>query len=418
MNHNRGKLRPNGQSLKIIALLMILLFFWVATVDCIAGDFYAGTKRREERRKKIREYFEKKQGNTDALESGESKGAARTEQYGSYRVGYDIIEISAADAKGNLTKVDVAVWYPSEAPTTLVKYIYGSNVVDTKLAVKGKPVSAKFPLVIYSHGATGSGLSSAFLTERLASEGFVVAGIDHTDEYSGARIRGELPEQKPLTKLKMLKYMNNIRKSWLNSEAKTYRAKLAYRPEQIKAALDRLIAEGRSSKSLLYGIINEKEIGIVGHSFGAWTSMMVAGASPGYKDSRFKAIVHLSGPVNENIYTVEDSNDLRNIHIPIAFMYGSKEVKQGRGDDRKLLYDRANPPKLLIEIKGADHFTFSGGVQKEYDNISDYTSKDSRRAAIVNCSVAFFKYFLDKDEQAMKILNTKDSAIDLYLKDF
>ena len=38
-----------------------------------------------------------------------------------------------------------------------------------------------YPLVIVSHGYTGSRLLFTYLTENLASKGYVVVSIDHTD---------------------------------------------------------------------------------------------------------------------------------------------------------------------------------------------------------------------------------------------
>ena len=38
-----------------------------------------------------------------------------------------------------------------------------------------------YPLIIVSHGYTGSRLMFTYLTENLASKGYVVVSIDHTD---------------------------------------------------------------------------------------------------------------------------------------------------------------------------------------------------------------------------------------------
>jgi len=42
-----------------------------------------------------------------------------------------------------------------------------------------------YPLVIVSHGYPGSRYSLSYLTENLASKGYVVAAIDHTDSVFG-----------------------------------------------------------------------------------------------------------------------------------------------------------------------------------------------------------------------------------------
>ena len=44
-----------------------------------------------------------------------------------------------------------------------------------------------FPLVVVSHGYPGSRTFMTWLTENLASKGYVVAAIDHTDSVFGAQ---------------------------------------------------------------------------------------------------------------------------------------------------------------------------------------------------------------------------------------
>jgi predicted dienelactone hydrolase len=176
-----------------------------------------------------------------------------------------------------------------------------------------------------------------------------------------------------------------------------------------------LLDENRNSRSPHYGTINEQEIGMVGHSFGAWTSMLLGGADPAFRDARVKAIAPLSGPVNEYVY---ERNEVGNIRIPVMFMFGGNEPKAGRASDRDLLYDRVHPPKFLVEIKRADHVTFSGGIRQEFPTMSDYVNADSRRAAVVDYTVAFFKFYLQKDISAMKQLTEKNDSRASYEMDF
>ncbi len=54
-------------------------------------------------------------------------------------------------------------------------------------ALRDAPPAAgeRFPLVIVSHGYPGSRTFLTYLTENLASKGYVVAAIDHTDSVFG-----------------------------------------------------------------------------------------------------------------------------------------------------------------------------------------------------------------------------------------
>jgi len=364
-------------------------------------------ERRKQSREKLREFFKKR--------PDESAVSPLADQEDKQPVGYKILDTSAPSLQGKSARIDIAVWYPTADEPKPFQYVYEKNRVATKIAVDAKSVSGPLPLIIYSHGATGGGLSASFLTERLAREGFVVAAPDYEDKYYAARIRKSIPRQTARLKLKMLKWMRELKEHQLNRGGKTYRRKvLGYRPKTAKLVIDRLLRENRDPKSPLYNVINDHEIGLVGHSFGAWTSILVGGADPIYYDARAKAIVALSGPCNENVY---ERNELGNIHIPIMFMFGGEEPKVGRMSDRELLYDRANPPKFLLEINGADHFTFSGGIRKEFRTISEYVTKDPRRAAIVEYTVAFFKYYLKKDKEARKQLGSKSDALGMYVRE-
>ena len=84
----------------------------------------------------------------------------------------------------------VEVWYPavkgSHGNTTLEAYILGGK---TQVQLQGKGVrDAKpetsdmpFPLVLISHGYPGNRFLLANLAENIASKGYVVVSIDHTD---------------------------------------------------------------------------------------------------------------------------------------------------------------------------------------------------------------------------------------------
>jgi dienelactone hydrolase len=332
---------------------------------------------------------------------------------GIYQAGYRVLEITTTDAKGEKASVGVAVWYPSAQKEEPFQYIYGENKIETNVALNGKPASGEFPLILYSHGAMGCGLSMAFLTEKLAREGFIVAAPDYPDQYCVCRILDTLPKQNLRYKVRMLKWVKALNVEMLR-RGKAYRPNLAYRPRLAKITIDRLLAENRASESPFNGSINENKIGMVGHSFGAWTSMLLGGADPDYKDSRVKAIVCFSGPVHEGVY---QRSEVASIHIPVMFMYGEDE-ERFRGDDKMVLYEPANSPKFLLEIKGADHLTFSGGIREEFSKMSDYTRKDPQRAAIVEYTIAFLQYYLKEDKEAKKQLEVASDEVISYVKDF
>ena len=92
------------------------------------------------------------------------------------------------------------IWYPATIPTgqaeqtTYAMAMSGGNPAQPSknFGITGKalrnaaPVAKKFPLVVVSHGYPGSRYFLSYLGENLASKGFVVVAIDHTDSVFGA----------------------------------------------------------------------------------------------------------------------------------------------------------------------------------------------------------------------------------------
>jgi predicted dienelactone hydrolase len=313
-------------------------------------------------------------------------------------VGYRVLQVSAPNARGTTHTMDVALWYPTSSTPQPFQYDFGSHQVGALVAPEGEIAEGKFPLVIYSHGATGGGLSSFFLTQHLASQGYIVAAPDHTDDYAVVRIDSrKVPAQTALYRLGLLKYLQELRSVRLDKEARKFRTQLAYRPQQVTATLDALL-----KKSPVSGSIDTDRIVLVGHSLGAWTSMLLGGADSRWADPRFKAIVALSGPVNSRVY---EDKEIGAVQAPVMLMYGTTEVTQGRGNDRSLLFDRlGKQPVYLVPIEGADHFTFSAGGRKEYATVAAFLERDARRAKIVKYTESFLDATLQDDTAAKEFL--------------
>jgi alpha-beta hydrolase superfamily lysophospholipase len=119
---------------------------------------------------------------------------------GSYSVGVRTIEVtnpqqlSAKDFQSLEDRsLTLEVWYPANAKETDVEATY-ENVTRTHKAfslqghsVRGAKANQEktYPLVVLSHGYTGYRTIMFYLGEHLASHGYVVVGIDHTDSTTG-----------------------------------------------------------------------------------------------------------------------------------------------------------------------------------------------------------------------------------------
>jgi predicted dienelactone hydrolase len=103
---------------------------------------------------------------------------------GTYSVGVRTLQIEDASRKRPLT---LDVWYPAklaanQTQTTLYKATIGATKFDMpgRAARDAALEPGKFPMVMVSHGQAGSRYMMTYLTEHLASRGYVVAALDHT----------------------------------------------------------------------------------------------------------------------------------------------------------------------------------------------------------------------------------------------
>ncbi|NNM14646.1 MAG: acetylhydrolase, partial [Gammaproteobacteria bacterium] len=116
---------------------------------------------------------------------------------GHWKVGVSTLETNnpqQLSTKDFTTREDrpltLEVWYPAENGTTSVPATY-TDLTRSKQRFELQGVAwrdaeplkgeTKFPLVVLSHGYTGSRSTMFYLAEHLASHGYVVVGIDHTD---------------------------------------------------------------------------------------------------------------------------------------------------------------------------------------------------------------------------------------------
>src|SRR5579862_3332066 len=117
----------------------------------------------------------------------------------------DILHFNADTGKAPLydRPLKIEVWYPAVIPAGREeRTVYESAMpgspdrlppgVPKSFQIAGKAlrdappaVGERFPLVVVSHGYPGSRTFLTYLTENLASKGYVVAAIDHTDSVFG-----------------------------------------------------------------------------------------------------------------------------------------------------------------------------------------------------------------------------------------
>lgn len=118
-----------------------------------------------------------------------------------------------------------------------------------------------FPVVIVSHGAGGNWDANFAQAQHLASHGYAALCLEHDGSNTKRMLAGGLRIGK--TVADMTRDADEV----LN------------RPKDVSFAIDQVIQWNRTHEQLR-GKFNIKSIGVMGHSFGAYTTLAVCGARP------------------------------------------------------------------------------------------------------------------------------------------
>ncbi len=240
---------------------------------------------------------------------------------GPYPVGVVTVELTDASRARTLP---VEIWYPADidagAGTPNVYDLGSIGEIHTAALRDAAPATGTFPLVLFSHGFGGIRFQSYFMTEHLASHGFVVAAPDHVGNT--------------IIDLASLGDEEAIAQSAID------------RPLDLRFLLDELLA-GEAGVAVS---IDPSRVATSGHSFGGWTSVETA-----RQDDRIAAVFSLA-PGFRAPSTPAMAAD---VERPIALFGGSEDGTTPFDTDQMPAYEVAAPPKLLVEVMGAGHLDFS-----------------------------------------------------------
>ena len=178
------------------------------------------------------------------------------DQPGPFTAGVLMMEIM--DPRGK--EMTVEVWYPAIVGEGATPDDYGEIALSLNGYRDAIPAQAAgpFPLVAFSHGFAGIRYQSAFLTEHLATHGMVVVAPDH--RYN----------------------------TFLDLNEDHVVDVLLERPDDIRYAVDAVLARSESDDFFLGDMVDITDgYAVVGHSFGSYTSMVIAGGvlDPGYAET-------------------------------------------------------------------------------------------------------------------------------------
>jgi predicted dienelactone hydrolase len=262
----------------------------------------------------------------------------------------------------------VEVWYPAimpEGKTELTTYTdHFGSVMDSSRPIvpftfTGRSLrdatpdkrSAAFPLVIVSHGYTGSRVLLSYLTENLTSKGFVVVAIDHTEST--------------------------------HADQQGFASTLLNRPKDILFILDQMATGAKSPGNFLSGLVDADNTALIGYSMGGYGVLNVVGA--GYSDKLsgfFSSITGGSKSIlvrttnNETYQTstdkrikavvafapwgmkdgVWDAEGLKGVTVPVFFVAGNLDDISGYENGTRAIYKGiTNADRYLLTYENARH---------------------------------------------------------------
>lgn len=233
---------------------------------------------------------------------------------------------------------------------TVVEFDLPDSGDDAPLPLKAylPSGSGPFPIVVFSHGLGGSRDGFAYLARHWASHGYVCLHPTHNDTAAIAA--------NPKA---------GVRKQRASS------ARRATRLQDIRLVLDAL-EKLPSTRPEFADKLDPSRIGLAGHSAGAFTVQITAGAKPAAAstrastppDPRIKAVMAISGRgIGRGGFTADSWSALK---LPFMVVTGGRDTGVGYfGDqtpERRTDAFRHAPPrdKYLLFIEPANHSSFGG----------------------------------------------------------
>ncbi len=299
---------------------------------------------------------------------------------GEYKVGVRTLDfvnkgqVDVLKSKGGVDPlydrpIKVEVWYPAVLSASTKESVTYDQVMGTSndpkrplipFTFQGRAVrdaspktgEGAFPLVIVSHGYVGSRFLMTYLTENLASKGYIVVAIDHTESTF--------------------------------RDAAGFQSTLLNRSKDVLFVLNQIADLGKTnSKSFLSGFVDADNTALVGYSMGGYGILNASGAgyaesatkffglmtggskaievrttnNSDYKtsqDSRIKAVVAFAPWGMER--GVWDAEGLKGLKVPTFLIAGNQDDISGYEKGTKAIYTGIiNANRYLLTYDNARH---------------------------------------------------------------
>ncbi len=242
----------------------------------------------------------------------------------------------------------VRFWYPASLVegckpaeyTSQRVWSYFSELVGVPLPVvitnscKDAPVTdGEHPVVVFSHGYTGTYTDYTFIFEDLASRGYIVASVDHTYEATAV----EFPDGR---------FVESVPGSHLGNITGNNERDLAFavsvRLDDLRFVANELERLNAAPAGPFTDKLDTSRVAVAGHSLGGLTAILSAEREP-----RFKAGIILDG-------VVAPETSAGAIVTPMLLLAAGRE---GWSDAECLLWSEIHGARFAVNLRGTEHLT-------------------------------------------------------------
>jgi predicted dienelactone hydrolase len=283
-------------------------------------------------------------------------------------------------ANGAARELLVRFWYPASADQSCRPADYASPQVWSDFSrLLGVPLphvttnscwnasmtDGAHPVVVFTHGYTGTFTDYTFLFEDLASRGYVVASVDHTFEATAV----EFPDGR-LAESVFGSHLTNT----MRADEEAMEFAVSVRLNDLRFVVDVLESLNASDNSLFAGKLDLSRLALAGHSLGGLTTILGV-----EQDSRFRAGVVLDGVV---------PNSARNgTETPMLLLAAGRDTWS---PEETRLWSGLRGPRIAVNLRGAEHVTPSDAVWLAVGAIKTGTMSPDKTVAAVRRYVAAF----------------------------
>jgi predicted dienelactone hydrolase len=262
----------------------------------------------------------------------------------------------------------------------------------------------RFPVIVFSHGGGGHWDANYAQARHLATHGYCVLCLEHVGSNTEKMRQGG-------------RFSANLQAISHDS------AEVLGRPKDVSFALDRA-EEWQKSHPVLKGCLDLGRVGMIGHSFGAYTTLVVCGAqtaldwitptvapgkglAPPMRDPRIRVGVALSPQGPGEPFFLETS--YKGVNIPLLGITGSKDDKPGSTPENRLRCFALIPKgdKYLVWLENADHTAFSDPTGSGKRSLPSQ-ARENAQPIVRAATLLFFNGYLRDNKAHLKSLTAQE----------